>query len=200
MFSALMLLEPQRRGTTAKHGCQAPPLIPFSCRFHPDAACGVTALKCKYPDSAVFVMVVLTPGERTTLSRRGYNGMGNISTTMCLISCSYITPWSNSFAGMIIGIVAGAACARFHLDTEHRRLCQAPSSMFPQHLNLTSLDCISRSTFNIVSAADALINRGEWRAVYCSLETNTRLASAIYSPLRSLTCYTNSYLLSSGNK
>lgn len=145
-------------------------------------------------------MVVLTPGERTTLSRRGYDGKGNISTTMCLVSCSYIIWWSNTFAGMIIRIVAGGASARVHL--EHRRLCQPLLSMFPQHLNLTYLDCIYRSTIVIVSAAAAaaLINRGAWRAVSYSLKTNTRLASAIFSPLRSLVCYTNGYLLSSGNK
>lgn len=145
-------------------------------------------------------MLVLTPGERTTLSRHGYNGKANISTTMCLVSCSYITRWSNTFAGMINRIVAGAASARVHLDAEHRRLCQALLSMFPQHLNLTSLDCIYQSTIMIVSAADALINRGAWRAVSYSLKTNIRLASATYSPLRSLACYTNGYLLSSGNK
>lgn len=145
-------------------------------------------------------MVVLTPGERTTLSRRGYNGKGNISTMMCLVSCSYITRWSNSLAGMIIRIVAGAASARVHLDAEHRRLCQALLSMFPQHLMLTSMDCIYRSTIIIVSADDVLINRGAWHAVSYSLKTNIRLASATYSPLRSLTCYTNGYLLSIGNK
>lgn len=143
-------------------------------------------------------MVVLTSGERKTLSRGGYDGKGNISTTTCLVSCSYITWWSNTFAGMIIRIVAGAASAKVHL--EHRRLCQSLLSMFPQHLNLTLLDCIYRSTIVIFSAADALINRGAWRAVSYSLKTNIRLASAIFSPSRSLACYTNGYLRSSGNK
>lgn len=173
---------------------------PLLLQVSPRRCMGRHRAEIESPYSAVFVMVALTPGERTTVSRRGHNGTGNISTTMCLFSCSYVTRWSNSFAGMIIRIVAGAASARVHLDSEHRRLCQALLNMFPQHLNLTPLDCIYRSTIIIVFAADALINRGAWRAVSYSLKTNIRLASAIYSPLRSLACYTNSYLLSSGNK
>lgn len=111
MFRALMLLEPQWRLAPQPNAvARLHPWNPFS------PAGFIQTLHEASPRWNVntrvqlcLLWLCLPPDERATLSRRGYDGKGNISTTMCLVSCSDITPWTNPFAGKIIRIVAGVS-------------------------------------------------------------------------------------------
>ena len=120
LFGALVMLKPQWQGTTAKHSCRFHPFSPspagFTQTLHEVSSCwNVTSTfscvcyGCAYPQ----VNAHCCQDVATTA--------GAIFQQICVWSAA-VTQWSNAFAGMIIRFVAGAASAKVHLDTEHRRL------------------------------------------------------------------------------